>query len=312
MPFFSVIIPLYNKENYIQEALKSVLIQDFQDFEIVIVNDCSTDNSLEKANEIISEKIRYVNHEQNKGLSASRNTGIRNAKAQYVAFLDADDIWKPQFLQKIKALIDAFPEESLFATTYFEIYPDNLVLPPSVKSDDLKKEEMYLITDYFARSNSQPLYIPSSLCANKNIFENVGFYDEEITFSEDVDFNIRANSYSNLAFYNASEVGYTIFSENQITTSGIKGKKIPDLKYTTLEKENPALKKYIDFERYVLAKQCKLADRKVEFKSFVNSIDYKNLTFFQRILLKMPKSILLMIKKTKIFLLLKGWKITSY
>lgn len=313
MPFFSVIIPLYNKENYIQEALKSILNQDFQDFEIIIVNDCSTDKSVEKAEEINSEKIRFIHHEQNKGLSASRNTGIRNAKSQYVVFLDADDIWKPQFLQKIKILVDTFPEVSLFATSYFEIYPDNLVLKPSVKLSDLKKDQPLLITDFFARNNGQGMYIHSSLCLDKDIYEKIGYYDENIDFSEDIDFNIRANNYSPLAFYNSAEAGYTIFSENQITNSGIKGKKIPDLnKYVSLEKGNPILKKYIDFERYVLAKHCKLAANKNEFKNLVNAIDLKNLTFSQKILLKMPKSILLMIKKVKIFFLLKGWRITSY
>ncbi|RZL47258.1 MAG: glycosyltransferase family 2 protein [Pedobacter sp.] len=313
MPFFSVIIPLYNKENYIQEALRSVLDQDFQDFEIIIVNDCSTDKSVGKAHEIVSDKIRFINHEKNKGLSASRNTGIKNAKAQYVVFLDADDIWKPQFLEKIKILVDTFPEISLFATSYFEIYPNNLLLPPSVKSTDFKQDEPILITDFFARNNGQGLYIHSSLCLNKDLYERIGYYDENIDFSEDIDFNIRANHYSDLGYFNSAEVGYTIFSENQITNSGIKGKRIPDLnKYVALENENPALKKYIDFERYVLAKHCKLADSKNEFKKLVDAIDLKNLTFPQRILLKMPKSILLMIKKVKVFFLLKGWRITSY
>lgn len=313
MPFFSIIIPLYNKENYIQEALKSILKQRFQDFEIIIVNDCSTDKSLEKAEEINSEKIRFIHHEKNKGLSASRNTGIRNAKAQFVVFLDADDSWQPQFLEKIKILVETFPEVSLFATSYVEIFPGNLEVHPSVNKSDLKKNEMYLITDFFARNNQQPLYNHSSLCLNKNIFDVIGYYDENINFSEDVDFNIRANSFSHLAFYNSDEVGYTIFSENQITTSNIKGKKIPDLnKYLDLEKENPVLKKYIDFERYVLAKHCKLADNTTEFRRLVQSIDFKNLTFSQRILIQMPKTILLCIKKVKVFLLLKGWRITSY
>lgn len=313
MPFFSIIIPLYNKENYIQEALKSILNQRFQDFEIIIVNDCSTDKSLEKVKEINSEKIRFINHEKNKGLSATRNTGIRNAKAQFVVFLDADDSWKPQFLEKIKILVDTFPEVSLFATSYVEIFPGNLEVHPSVNKSDLKKDEMYLITDFFARNNQQPLYNHSSLCLNKNIFDVIGYYDENINFSEDVDFNIRANGFSHLAFYNSDEVGYTIFSENQITTSSIKGKKIPDLnKYLDLEKENPVLKKYIDFERYVLAKHCKLADNKTEFRRLVQSIDFKNLTFSQRILIRMPKTILLCIKKVKVFLLLKGWRVTSY
>ncbi len=313
MPFFSIIIPLYNKENYIQEALKSILYQRFQDFEIIIVNDCSTDKSLEKAQEINSEKIRLVHHEKNKGLSAARNTGIRNAKAQFVVFLDADDVWKPQFLEKIKILVDTFQEVRLFATSYVEIFPGNLEVYPSVNKSDLKKDEMYLITDFFARNNQQPLYNHSSLCLNKNIFDIIGYYDENINFSEDVDFNIRANSFSYLAFYNSAEVGYTVFSENQITTSSIKGKKIPDLnKYLDLEKENPVLKKYIDFERYVLAKHCKLGDNKTEFRRLVQSIDFMNLTFSQRILIRMPKIILLCIKKVKVFLLLKGWRINSY
>lgn len=313
MPFFSIIIPLYNKENYIQEALKSILNQRFQDFEIIIVNDCSTDKSLEKAQEINSEKIRFIHHEKNKGLSAARNTGIRTAKAQFVVFLDADDVWKPSFLEKIKVLIDTFPDVSLFATGYFEIYPDKLLMKPSVKSSDLKEDAFHLITDFFERNMGQGLYIHSSLCLNKEIYEKIGFYDENIDFSEDIDFNIRANHYSDLAFYNSEEVGYTIFSENQITTSGIKGKKIPDLnKYADLEKDNPVLKKYIDFERYVLAKHCKLADNKAEFRRLVQSIDFKNLTFSQRILIRMPKIILQGIKKVKVFLLLKGWRITSY
>ncbi|WP_026705812.1 glycosyltransferase family 2 protein [Flavobacterium soli] len=313
MPFFSIIIPLYNKENYIQEALKSILNQHFQDFEIIIVNDCSTDKSLEKAKEINSKKIRFINHEKNKGLSATRNTGIRNAKAQFVVFLDADDVWKPQFLEKIKILVDTFPEVSLFATSYVEIFPDKLLMRPSVKSIGLKLDEYHLITDFFERNTGQGFYIHSSLCLNKDLYEKIGYYDENIDFSEDIDFNIRANNFSDLAFYNSAEVGYTIFSENQITTSGIKGKKIPDLnKYIDWEKESPTLKKYIDFERYVLAKHCKLAGNKTEFRRLVQSIDFKNLTFSQRILIRMPKTILLCIKKVKVFLLLKGWRVTSY
>ena len=105
MAFFSVIIPLYNKENHIENTLKSVLNQTFQDFEIIIIEDCSTDDSKKKAESFLFEKIKIIQHEKNKGLSASRNTGIENSNSSFLAFLDADDIWHKNYLEKIFELI---------------------------------------------------------------------------------------------------------------------------------------------------------------------------------------------------------------
>lgn len=122
MAYFTVIIPLYNKENHIEATLKSVLNQTFQDFEVVIVEDCSTDNSKQKAVSIVSKKTRIVQHEVNKGLSASRNTGIHNANSDFLAFLDADDIWHKEFLEKIHELTQRFPKAHLFGTNYTEVY----------------------------------------------------------------------------------------------------------------------------------------------------------------------------------------------
>ena len=114
MPFFSVIIPVYNKEKYVQAAVKSVLNQTFTDFELIIVNDCSTDNSRKEVSKIISEQIKIIEHHENKGLSASRNTGIKNATGNFIAFLDADDEWKPDFLATIKSLISTFSFSILY------------------------------------------------------------------------------------------------------------------------------------------------------------------------------------------------------
>ena len=78
MPFFTVIIPLYNKEKYVENALKSILNQTFADYEVLIVNDCSTDSSVSKIEPYLSEKVNLIHHDKNKGLSSTRNTGIRN------------------------------------------------------------------------------------------------------------------------------------------------------------------------------------------------------------------------------------------
>ena len=111
-PYFSVIIPLYNKENFIENTIKSVLNQSFTDFELIVVDDCSTDRSLNIVKEIINNKIRIINHDLNSGLSSSRNTGITNSRGNYIAFLDADDLWKETFLEEILNLINEFPEGS--------------------------------------------------------------------------------------------------------------------------------------------------------------------------------------------------------
>ena len=91
---FSVVIPLYNKEEYVAQTLKSVVGQTYQNFEVVIVNDCSSDNSVDVVKAIDDRRIKIIEQSENKGLSASRNTGINAATHPHIAFLDADDYWE--------------------------------------------------------------------------------------------------------------------------------------------------------------------------------------------------------------------------
>ena len=98
MPQISVIIPLFNKGRYIQQALNSVLAQTFGDYEIIVVDDGSTDNGAELVSNYCDQRIRLIRQE-NAGPGAARNYGIRNSCAEYVAFLDADDEWMPEFLE---------------------------------------------------------------------------------------------------------------------------------------------------------------------------------------------------------------------
>lgn len=93
MPKVSVVMPIYNVQHFVKSAIESVLSQSFSDFELILVNDCSTDQSLAICKTILDHRIRIVNHEQNKGLAAARNTGIRHSIGKYVAFIDSDDMW---------------------------------------------------------------------------------------------------------------------------------------------------------------------------------------------------------------------------
>ncbi len=100
LPEVSVVIPTYNRAGLLRRAVKSVLDQTYQDFEIIVVDDCSTDDTQKTLADFKDERIKYVRHNKNKGPGASRNTGIRIARGRYIAFLDSDDEWLPEKLEK--------------------------------------------------------------------------------------------------------------------------------------------------------------------------------------------------------------------
>lgn len=95
----SVIMPSYNTANFIEESINSVLNQTYQNFEIIIVDDCSTDNTDEVVEGIKDERIKYIKNEKNSGAAVSRNRALREAKGKWIAFLDSDDVWLPEKLE---------------------------------------------------------------------------------------------------------------------------------------------------------------------------------------------------------------------
>jgi glycosyltransferase involved in cell wall biosynthesis len=311
MPFFSVIIPVYNKEKYVQAAVKSVLNQTFTDFELLLIDDCSNDNSKEAIVKIISNQIKIIEHTENKGLSASRNTGIKNATGNFIAFLDADDEWKPEFLETIKSLITTFPEAQLFATNYEELYSNGVKIINNQKLSKFGNE--FLVDDFFSMNLGKPIYFPGSLCVSKTVFNEIGCFDEKITFSEDIDFNIRANLRFKLAYSTNALVTYTMFSENQITNSSVKNKFFPDLNnYEILAQDTISLKKYLDFHRYIFGRKFKAENDWERFQKTKAEIDFKNLNYKQKLLLLLPNSIINMIFRVKMLFVKKGIMVSSY
>ena len=112
-PTVSVIIPTYNRAKLLPRAIKSVLNQTFKDFEVIIVDDGSTDNTEEVINEFQkhNKRIKYIRHEKNKGAAAARNTGIKIAQGEYIAFQDSDDEWLPNKLEKQMEIFESAPAE---------------------------------------------------------------------------------------------------------------------------------------------------------------------------------------------------------
>lgn len=114
---FSVIIPLYNKELSISNTIQSVLDQTFQNFEIVIVNDGSTDNSVKEVEKFDDKRIRLI-HQKNQGVSAARNRGIEEAKYEWIAFLDGDDLWEKEHLEEYTIAIQSAPNLNWVCSGY--------------------------------------------------------------------------------------------------------------------------------------------------------------------------------------------------
>ena len=114
---FSVVIPLYNKEHYIEKTIRSVLAQTCTDYEVIVVDDGSADSSLSLAQKFASDVVHIIPQE-NQGVSVARNTGILNARGEYICFLDADDEWRPDYLEAINGLTERYPQSDIFVTAY--------------------------------------------------------------------------------------------------------------------------------------------------------------------------------------------------
>ena len=224
--------------------------------------------------------------------------------------VDADDFWKKTYLEKLFLLIKSFPKAKLFATNYEELYQNDFVLLPNNNATNLK--EKMIIPDFFEISLAQPLYCPSSFCVEKSVFDSIGFYNENIRFGEDVDFNIRANLVYQLAYSKKPLVRYTMVSENQITQSLISNKIITDFDFYDTQKTSKSLKKYLDFHRYIMAKHFKAENNAAELEKMKKGIDIKNLNLKQQILLNAPIPVLNWVKKIKLFFLAKGIRFSTY
>ncbi len=116
MELVSIIMPTYNCGRFIDESIRSVLAQTYKDWELIIVDDCSTDNTAEIVGQYTDPRIRYMRNERNMGAALTRNRALREAKGRYIAFLDSDDLWLPEKLEKQIA----FMEQNGYAFTYHE------------------------------------------------------------------------------------------------------------------------------------------------------------------------------------------------
>ncbi len=176
-PFFSVVIPLYNNADTIEATLRSVLAQTFSDFEVIVVNNHSTDGGEKIAESLKSDKIVVLSIPQ-KGVCFARNAGIRAARGEIVAFLDADDLWHPFHLSDLRRLFDMFggdPSVGMFATAYRIVMPISKVSMSVVLSG---AGDCALIDNYFKYSVPDGFIWTGSISIPKKVLESVEMFNE--------------------------------------------------------------------------------------------------------------------------------------
>lgn len=310
MPFFSVVIPLYNKENFIANTIENVLQQSFQDFEIVIVDDGSTDNSFAIAQSFNDHRIR-IYQQQNSGPSTARNKGIELSESNYIALLDADDVWQRNHLEELHKSISTYPNGALFCNAYQLKLQQNFTHNATYNLQNLR--DIQIVKDYFHASIIHPLAWTSAIAFNKDDFWDLGGFDIKIPSGQDIDLWIKFGLNKTIIFNPA----YTACYDKTVPAS-LSKKHIREVKYQFLNryKNNddklPGFKQFLDINRYAIAIQCKYYNDYDLLKRLKKDIHPSSLTKKQRFLLNCPAFLVKLIKKAHTFLIKNNIYLTAF
>ena len=297
MPYFSIVIPVYNKEKFVAKTLKSVLSQTFSDFEIIIVNDGSNDNSEAIIQTFQDDRIQYYS-KKNEGVTVARNFGIEKATADYICFLDADDYWFPNFLETMHQFIAKLPEQMIFASA-IEIETKNKTIPAHYS---ISKKSDFEIVNFFDASQKECVLWTSSICIHKDVFEKVGTFDTKIKHGEDTELWIRIGLQFPIVFIRKILARY-VYDESSISrNSNYFFERYTFNKYASEEKQNAALKKYMDLNRFSAVIKCNLNGDSKRAQEIYAEIDLKNLSSKKRFLLNLPPIALQLLLKLQLLL----------
>jgi len=291
---FSVIIPLYNKAPYIEKALQSVLQQTFRNFEIIVVDDGSTDNGAEIVKKVFSTDYLTAHQLQiplkgfqlisqpNQGVSTARNNGAKQAKENYLAFLDADDEWHPEYLAKMMRLIEQFPDAGLWASSYYIVKNGrNRQATVGVEKDFSKGIINYF--QVYAKTLCMPVCTDTAIVPKK-VFEEEHGFKPQLKLGEDFDLWVRIVMKHPVAFLNEPLAYYHQDVEQK--DRGVVDEKIyePSTHFIfnlqfleQAENENSDLKQLLDNLRVYTLERYRLKKAYTEeVRKEIDKISFKN------------------------------------
>ncbi len=292
MSFFSVIIPLYNKAPYVQKTVGSVLAQTFGDYELIIIDNGSTDGSSEIVAGFTDPRIRIVRLEKNVGVSNARNKGVELSTASYITFLDADDWWEPTFLEEMAGLIGRHPSAGIYGTSYYIVKNGKKrIAPIGVEETFIEGEINYC--QVYAKTLCMPL-TSITVAIPRAIFDETGGFKPNLKMGEDFDLWIRIALKHKVVFLNKPLSNYN--QDVDVTYRGTHHLRDPkehmlwNLEYLeSEEKTNSDYKQLIDNLRtyglmpYLLTTQYRSTARKE-----LNKVDWNLQSKATRRLYKRP------------------------
>lgn len=184
---FSVIMPLYNKASFVRKALESIASQTYRDFDLIIIDDGSTDNSAAICEDYINnlqfetinlkrENIRIIS-QPNSGVAKARNVGVENSHGQFVCFLDADDWWEPNFLEEIDKLIMEYPDAGIYASNYIYYKPGKTHVALKLERGYMNYPKAYL-------DGPMPIWTGAT-CMPRLVFDEMGGFPVGVKLGED-------------------------------------------------------------------------------------------------------------------------------
>lgn len=209
---FSVVIPLYNKEKEIKNTIESVLNQTYKPDEIIVVDDGSTDNSAFVVEKYFKDKVKLIK-QQNQGVSAARNRGIKEAKNEYICFIDADDLWEKKFLEEIAKLIKDFPEAIVYSTSHKMIDENGKVIYSKVNLP--KNFRGYLDNFIKIFKDNYGIINSSSVCIRKSINPINPMFPVNEKKGEDICVYIELSLKGKFAFINKALSIYKLDASNR-------------------------------------------------------------------------------------------------
>lgn len=211
----SVVLPLYNKEAYISRTIDSILNQTFRDFELVIINDGSTDRSVEIIASIPDERIRII-HQKNQGVSAARNRGYTEARFDYIAFIDGDDEWTPDHLQIIVYLIRKYPACGLYATSYSIQKESGEIIHPQISGRFPFDGTDGILDNFYelACGMNSPIHI-ASYAVKKTVITLTDGFPVGIKSGEDIMAITKLYAIADLAYYRKETAIYNLITSGK-------------------------------------------------------------------------------------------------
>ena len=296
----SIVIPLYNKEKHILDTLDCISKQTYQEYEILVVNDGSTDDSLKKVESYKDARLKIIN-QTNSGAAAARNRGVKEATSEYIAFMDADDFWEEQYLELMVQLINEYPDACIYGSNY-KIIEDgqcNVLNFPGIKN------EKGYIDNYFV---SGKVYTPlwtSAVIVKKATFLNLGGFPTTCKVCEDIDLWCRFAATGKVAYINKPLATYVRDSSNMLSRSKEVSYDFPFLKefkkvVNQTDVRISDVEEYVRYRTFVaISNALLIANNKKEAKRLLNYIGY-------------PKEYLLKAFGYRIFLYLPNCVIKKY